>query len=147
MPRTKTDHWEPMETSRPGRLQIVPDGRKYTSTTGFAVCLDFIVKHIIGAQLPNQPNKEDHYEEQKRSIQNCDVPGNIRRAWFKLSEIEDPRILLFIDAAFACHNDAKSHIWGIRQEIEEGSIEMPHLPTGEILTNHAPNVPAKEINY
>ena len=36
---------------------------------------------------------------------------------------------------------------GIRQEIEEGSIEMPHLPTGEMLSNHAPNVPAKEINY
>ena len=65
----------------------------------------------------------------------------------KLSEIEDPCTLLFVDAAYACHNDAKSHICGIRQEIEEGSIEMPHLQTGEMLSNHAPNVPAKEMNY
>ena len=67
MPRTKTDHQEPMKTSRPGRLQNVPDGRNYTSTTGFVVCLDFFLRHIIGAQLPNQSNGEDHDEEQKRS--------------------------------------------------------------------------------
>ena len=63
-------------------------------------------------------------------------------------KVEDGRILfsIFMDTAYACHNDAKGHICGIRQEIEEGSIEMPHLPTGEMLSNHAPNVPAKEIN-
>ena len=82
----------------------------------------------------------------KRDLYRIVMYLEIRRAWFKLSEIEDPRILLFVDAAYACRNDAKSHICGIRQEIEEGSIEMPYLQTGEMLSNHAPNVPAKEIN-
>ena len=133
-----------METPEPSRLYQTGETthRQLDSSSAWTSFYDILsARNFLTSQMERTTtkSKRDLY----KIVMYLERSGG---RGLRYQKFEDPRILLFVDAAYAYHNNAKSHICGIRQEIEEGSIEMPHLPTGEMLSNHAPNVPAKEIN-
>ena len=133
-----------METPEPSRLYQTGETthRQLDSSSAWTSFYDILsARNFLTSQMEKTTTKS------KRDP--CRIGMYLKRSGgrgLRYQKFEDPRILLFVDAAYACHNNAKGHICGIRQEIEEGSIEMPYLQTGEMLSNHAPNVPAKEIN-